>query len=147
VPPALVAWQVKTKLPSVLTMEGPQPLESPTGDSPSETFQLTDTSPWNQPFACPAADPRLGVTPGGVPSSACATALSAKTKPAPQSVSGTPAADVQSFALAGFDMIAYSSFTDIAGLAWRSSTAMPAALGVAALVPKNGFRPELGTVV
>ena len=52
---------------------------------------------------------------------------------------------VQSSALTGLVMIASSSSTLIAGLAERMSAAMPAAPGVAALVPKKGAKP--GTVV
>ena len=44
-------------------------------------------------------------------------------------------------------MIAYSSSIGIAGLAERTSAAIPAAAGVAALVPKKVARPATGTLV
>ena len=81
---------------------------------------------------------------GGAGGWACATARSANTNPAPQSGSGFPGT-VQSIVLVGLVMIVVRSSTVIAGSADLTSVATPAALGVAALVPKKGAKP--GTVV
>ena len=107
-----------------------------TGDSASETCQVTVTGPRYQPFVpSGAAGERLAVTTGGVLSSAIVSALSASRNPAPQSGSGIAALAAQSSVFAVFVMIAYSSSIGIAGLAERMSAAMPAAAGAAALVP------------
>src|SRR3954453_6088571 len=79
----------------------------------------------------------------GDPFASC-TALSARMKPKPQSLSGLPAS-VQSIALTGLVMIAPSWSGVREGLACLTRAATPAALGVAALVPQNGAKP--GTVV
>ena len=107
VPPALVAVHVSAIAPSLVTGVGPQPLGSTTGEPLSARFQVTLTGPVYQPWA-PVGAPglTLGEIVGGVVSSACCTALSARSKPKPQSRSGTPAVAVQSVALAGFVRIA-----------------------------------------
>src|SRR4051812_8156893 len=78
------------------------------------------------------------LTVGGVLSSE-STAASAMTKPAPQSVAG--AAVAQATVLAGLVITALTWSTVRLGAADRISVAMPAALGVAALVPPNGLKP------
>src|SRR2546423_6267775 len=140
VPPALPAVHVNGTMPSLLITVVAQPVASPTGDSASASAKLTVTSPWKKPLACVAPEETFGVTDGGVLSSDWVTALSARTNPEPQSKSGAPTADVQSFAFATLRRIAYTSFTVMEGLTERMSTAMPAALGAAALVPKKGSK-------
>src|SRR5436305_4537549 len=138
-PPALVAVQVSV-LPgvSVDTVVPAQPLVANTGESGSENDQLTDGEPVYQPFApSGAGGSTCPLTAGGVLSLASCTALSANGKPNPHSVSGSPAG-LQSFVARGSVMIARTPSAPSAGLADSSSAATPAALGAAALVPKNG---------
>src|SRR3954454_16760078 len=107
VPPALVAVQVSAMAPSLVTGVGPQPVGATTGEPLSARLQVTLAGPVYQRWA-PVGAPGLtaGEMVGGVVSSACCISPSARSKPKPQSRSGTPAVAVQSVVLAGFVRIA-----------------------------------------
>src|SRR3954463_3453569 len=107
VPPAMVGVHRRAIPPPPATGVGPQPFGSTTGEPLSARFQVTLTGPVYQPWA-PVGEPGLtaGEMVGGVVSSACCISPSARSKPKPQSRSGTPAVAVQSVVLAGFVRIA-----------------------------------------
>src|SRR5260221_8691564 len=109
VPPALVALQVSVAAPSGMSVAG-QTSGLAIGDSGSVRLQLTRSGPRYQPLApSGVAGERIGTTRGGVVSRPCARALSASTRPAPQSIAGWLV--VQALAFAGFRRIAYSAST------------------------------------
>ena len=96
---------------------------------------------WNQPLAPSGpAGAVTAPTAGGDASSTSASLASARGKPKPQSPSGYPGPEVQSFMPRGSFRIAYSRSTLMDGFADHRSVATAAALGAAALVPKKGLR-------